>query len=386
MVYIHIPFCCSFCTYCDFYSEISREGTQEEFVSALCEEIGSRTGEIAADSPDTVYIGGGTPSVLPLSLLERICGAVSKARKDAGLSGSPVEFTVEVNPEDIVLKGAGYVGGLRSLGVDRISMGVQSFDDSILKWMNRRHDADKAIEAYRILSSSGIRNISIDLIFGLPQLDDRLWGETLDKAVALKPAHMSAYQLSVEPGSLLASMVRSGKYSEASEQQCRRQYDMLCEKLASAGYRHYEISNFALPGYEAVHNSSYWRHVPYTGFGPGAHSFSVTPGPDGNVPSRYERKWNAQDLKAYTDCFLHGGASVSESEVLDDSQVAIERTMLGLRTDRGVEASFLQSHAGSRRLEILAAEGLIVPSEEPGFLRIPEKYFFISDNIISDLV
>lgn len=386
MVYIHIPFCCSFCTYCDFYSEISRESTQADFVSALCEEIRSRTGEIAADAPDTVYLGGGTPSVLPLSLLERICGAVSMARAEAGLSAPPAEFTMEVNPEDIVLKGAGYVEGLRALGVDRISMGVQSFDDSVLRWMNRRHDASEAIEAYRILSSSGIGNISIDLIFGMSQLDDSLWMETLDKAVALKPAHISAYQLSVEPGSALASMVRSGKYSEASEQQCRRQYDMLCGRLASAGYRHYEISNFALPGYEAVHNSAYWRHVPYAGFGPGAHSFSVTPGPDGNVPCRYERKWNTQDLKAYIGCFLHGGTSVSESEVLDGCQVAIERTMLGLRTDRGVEASFLKSHADCRRLETLVSEGMIVPSSVPGFLRIPEKFFFISDNIISDLI
>lgn len=329
-----------------------------------------------------MYIGGGTPSLLSIGDFRKTVFLV----KD--ILTPDTEFTVEVNPEDIVLKGRKYVEGLVSLGVNRVSMGVQSFDDAVLRWMNRRHDGCTALKAYSILREAGVHNVSIDLIFGISGVDDGLWARTLDTALSLKPEHISAYQLSVEPGSALAGMVKAGKYKEASEAQCRGQYDMLCRRLAGAGYRHYEISNFAVPGFESRHNSAYWRHVPYAGFGPGAHSLRISGG-------QYIRSWNLPDVRKYIRHYgdeVAGGSpnpgrdSVSQSENLSAEQLALEHIMLGLRTDSGVERDFLERNADRKRLEIMLSEGLLVPSCVPGNIRIPEDRFFISDSIIADLV
>ena len=285
MVYLHVPFCRSFCTYCDFYSEIACRGRDaqlfEDFTAAVCAEASLRRDEIEATRDlNTLYIGGGTPSVLPLSLLRKMAAASLMT------GGAPfTEFTVEVNPEDIVEKGAAYVRGLLELGVTRVSMGVQSLDDGILRWMNRRHDAAHARQAFRILRDAGVENISVDLIFGLSQLSEAVFRRTLDEIVRWRPEHVSAYQLSIEEGSALGRMVRDGRYTEASQEQCAAQYRLLCDTLRDAGYVHYEISNWALPGREAVHNSAYWSRHPYVGLGPGAHSF------DGTV-----RSWNAESL------------------------------------------------------------------------------------------
>ena len=385
MIYVHIPFCGSFCTYCDFYSEIF-SGREGEFIKALAAEIGTRKGELAG-KPDTLYIGGGTPSVLPLSAFSMIVGALNEAGVpgDAGFR----EFTVEVNPEDIVQKGAGYIEGLAALGVNRISMGVQSFDDGMLRWMNRRHDAAAAIKAYDMIRRAGIGNVSIDLIFGISNLDDALWEDTLDKALSLAPEHISAYQLSLEPGSALAGMARAGKYEDAPEPMCRRQYDILCRRLAEAGYLHYEISNFALPGHEAVHNSAYWSHIPYAGLGPGAHSLRIGPGDDGKM--EYVRSWNIPDVKKYIAAFRAGcpgpeGCNISRCEKLTPEQVAIEHIMLGLRTCRGVEKSYLDIHSDRARLDVMIGKGFLVQAGDPDFLRIPENHFFISDSIIADII
>ena len=397
MVYIHIPFCCSFCTYCDFYSEIASSRAFGPFLNALETEIAARTGELSG-SPDTLYIGGGTPSVLPLSAFSRIAGAVKGCQNDRRYSFR--EFTVEVNPEDIVLKGPEYARGLAEAGVNRISMGVQSFDDAMLRWMNRRHDAASALKAYGMLRDAGIGNISIDLIFGVSHMSDSLWKETLEKAVSLHPQHISAYQLSIEPGSALSGMVKSGRYEEAPESQCSRQYDILCRILGGAGYHHYEISNFALPGYEAVHNSAYWRHVPYAGFGPGAHSLRIEGKASQERVSgereRYIRSWNIPDVRKYIPYCLSGGFSaypeesadtgIVQTETLTPEQVAIERVMLGLRTDRGVESSCLESYADGPGLAKMTDKGFLVPASDPSFLRIPEKHFFISDSIIADII
>ena len=295
MIYVHVPFCRSFCTYCGFYSEaapkcrrsediLRQEIRFEEYVSALEAEIRTRQNDIrrvfASSGVNTLYIGGGTPSVLPLPLFGRLIAALKGIGHPCGFE----EFTVEVNPEDIVEKGPEYVRGLVALGVNRVSMGVQSFDDGILKWMNRRHSADQAVQAYRMLEEAGVDNISIDLIFGLSQMDDDLWRETLSKALSISasgrpPKHISAYQLSVEEDSMLEKLIAKGKWSEASDEVCERQYAILCETLAAAGYNHYEISNYAQPGFEAVHNSAYWSHRPYVGLGPGAHSYLVQADP-----------------------------------------------------------------------------------------------------------
>lgn len=387
MIYLHVPFCGSFCTYCDFYSEICRGGRAfNEYADAVLKEVNDRREEIcmnmsAPGAVNTLYIGGGTPSVLPLDVLSRIVGAVSQTER-LSLVTEPVEvttptelfdeFTVEVNPEDIVEKGREYVRGLLALGVNRVSMGIQSFNDDILRWMNRRHDAGNAVKAFHILRESGVWNISIDLIFGISQLTDETWKDTIEKALELSPEHISAYQLSIEEGSALAKMVADGRYVEASEEQCRRQYDILCRCLGRSGYHHYEISNFAKPGFEAVHNSAYWRRAPYIGLGPGAHSLT------GDI-----RSWNSQELPhRSTD---GSPATYSRtSETLSPEDIRVERIMLSLRTDKGLEAAELYSLADRAVINSLLSEGAL--EKQGGSIRIPESRLFTSDEIIRELI
>ena len=401
MIYIHIPYCRSFCTYCDFYSEVaSRCSTYGGYAEALSAEIAARSEEIRKNvsSPsgvDTLYVGGGTPSVLPLHVFESVLGSLA----EAGCTRPFREFTVEVNPEDIVEKGHPYVEGLLKLGVNRISMGVQSFDDAILKWMNRRHDSARAVRAYSILEECGVENISIDLIFGLPQLSSDDWERGLDGALGISrtgklPRHISSYQLSVEEGSALASLVAKGRWEEASDEVCARQYESLCEALRGAGYHHYEISNFTQPGYEAVHNSAYWRHVPYVGLGPGAHSCMLARQcvPEASSTQmaspagKYIRQWNEPDLGAYIEAGKIGDFDkVRGGEILTKEQVVLEKVMLGLRTSEGLPEAFLTEHCdGAALAEALRSGNLCrMPG---GGVRIPENRFFVSDNIISSLV
>ena len=410
MIYLHVPFCGSFCTYCDFYSEICRSGQAfNEYADAVIAEIRSRQEELsmnmsAHDAVNTLYIGGGTPSVLPLDVLSRIVEVVKSVAEPVETTSSFEEFTVEVNPEDIVKRGPEYVRGLIALGVNRVSMGVQSFDDGILRWMNRRHDARRAVDAFRILRECGVRNISIDLIFGLSQLTGEMWKATIEKALELAPEHISAYQLSIEEGGALARMVSDGRYVEASDEQCRRQYDILCRCLRQSGYHHYEISNFAKPGFEAVHNSAYWRRVPYVGLGPGAHSLT------GNV-----RSWNSRELPHRISAVNPSGDSdtnqisdldgnsglgddrvplktldgslatySSNSETLSPEDIRVERIMLSLRTDKGLEATELYSLADRAAVDSLLNEGAL---EVRGTrIRIPEDRLFTSDEIIRELI
>lgn len=327
---------------------------------------------------NTLYIGGGTPSVLPLDVLRRIVDALLSSRSlrrgenTVGAQSPFEEFTVEVNPEDIVEKGGEYVRGLLETGVDRVSMGIQSFDDGILRWMNRRHSAAGAVEAFRILRRCGVRNISVDLIFGLSQLADDVWKDTIERALELAPEHISAYQLSIEEGSALAKLVADGRYVEASDEQCRHQYDVLCQTLRQAGYHHYEISNFARPGFEAVHNSAYWSRVPYIGLGPGAHSLT------GDI-----RSWNSQELPhRSTD---GSPATYSRtSETLSPEDIRVERIMLSLRTDKGLEAAELYSLADRAVINSLLSEGAL--EKQGGSIRIPESRLFTSDEIIRELI
>lgn len=403
MIYLHVPFCGSFCTYCDFYSEICRSAQAfNEYADAVIAEIRDRQKELemnmsAHDAVNTLYIGGGTPSVLPLDVLARIVSAVTEPVE---VTSPFEEFTVEVNPEDIVEKGCEYVRRLMALGVNRISIGIQSFDDGILRWMNRRHDAARAVEAFRILRGSGVRNISIDLIFGLSQLTDEIWKDTIEKALELAPEHISAYQLSIEEGSALAKMVADGRYVEASEEQCRRQYDILCRCLGQSGYHHYEISNFAKPGFEAVHNSAYWRRAPYIGLGPGAHSLT------GNV-----RSWNSQELphrqqdetsscnpdrisscnpdstSCQTSSRNPSGKLATYSrnfETLSPEDIRVERIMLSLRTDKGLKATELYSLTDSTVVDALLSEGAL--ERQGASIRIPEDHLFTSDEIVRELI
>ena len=382
------------------------------FSQALSKEVRLRADEIT-DNVNTLYIGGGTPSVLPLSVFEELL----KTLGECGHCGPFEEFTVEVNPEDIVEKGPEYVEGLLRLGVNRISMGVQSFDDGILRWMNRRHDSAAARKAYHILEEAGVPNISIDLIFGLLQLSDTQWNETLDKALGISskgalPQHISSYQLSVEPGSALASLVDRGEWEEASEELCARQYAILCDRLREAGYHHYEISNFAQPGYEAVHNSAYWSHVPYVGLGPGAHSFlnaiddrcvevafshprvgggaqlcwEETIGTHCRDAFKATRQWNEGNLGLYLKAGETGDFSIVKGkEELTEGQLVMEHIMLGLRTSAGLPETYLQANCDPHSLQQALASGHLVRKDD-GNLRIPESCFFISDSIIASLI
>ena len=276
------------------------------------------------------------------------------------------EFTVEVNPEDIVEKGPDYVRDLLDLGVNRISMGVQSLDDGILRWMNRRHDAARARQAVRILRGAGVSNLSLDLIFGLSQLTEATLDATLDGILDMRPEHISAYQLSIEEGSTLGAWVRAGRYAEAPQEQCAAQYARICRRLREAGYVHYEISNWALPGHEAVHNSAYWTRSPYVGLGPGAHSFDGT-----------TRSWNPSDLQAW----LQQEIPASHSETLSEAEAREERIFLGLRTAQGIAEGLVAPAQAAP----LLADGRLVRTGS-GRLRIPEDHWFVSDDIIADLI
>ena len=385
MVYLHVPFCRSFCTYCGFYSETCSKSRQSElfneYADAVLTEAEERKEEIRSNPLRTLYIGGGTPSVLPPDVLRRVVQGIRRVQ-----GGTPLrEFTIEVNPEDIVEKGDEYLAGLLDLGVTRISMGIQSFDDGILRWMNRRHDSARARKAYSMIRRAAERagkdiDVSIDLIFGVPGLDLQTWERTISATLSLgkdegfkAPDHISAYQLSIEEGSALEEKIARGECTEASDEDCYRQYRTLCRKLREGGYNHYEISNFAIPGKEAVHNSAYWNRTPYVGLGPGAHSLTIRD--DG----QQVRSWNTQVLPA------RGKAYSREMEVLSDEDIRVERIMLGLRTSAGLPADELSLLAGKDALEKQVSAGCLAIGPD-GRARIPEERFFVSDEIIGSLV
>jgi len=380
-IYIHIPFCKSHCTYCGFYSELLPCGQGSEavvgtFVEALCREIKQEEFRIG----DTVYFGGGTPSVLSLTQLERILDTLGAA------THNNLEITIEVNPDDIVRKGEEYAAGLRNMGFNRVSMGVQSLDDTLLRRMGRRHDAAEAVKACQMLRDAGFENISVDFIFGFEQGTPPIdrWLESLGH-----PEHVSCYQLSIEQGSGLEKMISHGKYNMPSDEECAQQYAQICELLESLGYEHYEISNWARrdandskkpSSLRSRHNSSYWDHTPYMGFGPGAHSMCVSD--DGAVV----RRWNRDDLKAYILAAKNGNfAPVRDQETLSAQQVIQESIMLGLRTGEGIPAELLDPLTLSRAL----SEGVLVPCENVSAsaprVRIPQSKWFVSDDIILSL-
>ena len=419
MIYVHVPFCRSRCLYCGFFSQCSK-GPGRAWADEVCAEAQARKDEIAAAAAvDTLYFGGGTPSVLPLEFIGRIADACGGRHYR--------EWTVEVNPDDITPE---YSAGLRSLGVNRVSMGVQSLDDGMLRWMNRRHSAEGAKRAFLMLRDAGFDNISVDIIFGVNGMSGEMLERTVKVILQWRPEHISAYQLSIEEGSALGRMAREGRYLELSDEDCSAQYYLICSLLAAAGYEHYEISNWALPGRRAVHNSAYWTRAPYVGLGPGAHSLHYaqttiplhpqgteegppeTPsvaslrnvygggfsGPEsvaacGRVNGRDERSegaraegpaqanyrsWNSEDLSGWT----------REGELLTESQIREEQIMLGLRTAGGIPASLCHPAELSCPPERSVAESkdLLTPSALPGHFRIPEEHWFVADDIIAGLI
>lgn len=373
-LYIHIPYCSSKCLYCDFYSIPGREIPWGRFLDALTAEATSRAGELS-DAPDTIYIGGGTPSLMPP---ETAATLLSRMRHIFG-SGAR-EITIELNPDNVT---APYIDALLDAGYNRFSMGVQSFHDSCLRLMGRRHSADDARRAFDILASKG-SNVSLDLIFGLPQQTWSQWCDDVATTVSLRPQHVSCYALMLEEGTALTRLVDAGRMVTPDEQTSADMYTHLRRALADAGYRHYEISNFALPGFESRHNSAYWRSRPYVGLGPGAHSY------DGNRL----RTSNPSDVKGYISRYADGqtDAYTPETETLSDTDLRHEYLLTRLRTDRGISLPHFEEMFGTGETDRLVDAircrlhtGALVRTADSGRIRIAEDRWLTADNIISDL-
>lgn len=375
-IYLHVPFCNSRCIYCGFCSTVSK-GLRQKYIPALKREISER-GDFFSSLYEsdrivkTLYVGGGTPSILPPELLKEAVSAIRETFRIA----EEIEFTVEVNPDDIT---EDYAGSLRRMGVNRVSMGVQSFKDSHLKWMRRRHDSQTAVNAYRILRKAGFDNISLDLIFGFPLMTVGDWEDNLDTIIELSPEHISAYQMGIDPDTPLERMEKSGEFSLPSQEDSERMYKILQAKLKAAGYVQYEVSNFCKPGYHSRHNSSYWNRTPYLGLGPGAHSFIGM-----------AREWNTSDIATWCDLSI---LPLREGETLSPVDVFNEILMLGLRTAAGVSLDTLRNCGPQSplfisdllpKLSAMESNGLITLTPD-GKIKIPPGKFFISDGIIRDL-
>ena len=329
-IYIHVPFCQSRCAYCDFYST-TLLAHREAYVEAVCRELQHRLPELQGETIKTLYFGGGTPSTLTIEELR----VILETLENLEVLGNPnnLELTLEANPDDLTEE---YVEGLRTLPINRVSLGIQSFHDRTLRLVGRRHTAQEAIDAVHRLQQAGLTNISIDLIYGLPgeSLDD--WAYSLDQAIALGVKHISAYHLTYEEGTRLWRMQEQGLVAPIDEEQSVRSFELLREKLLSAGYEHYEISNFALPGYHSRHNSSYWQGTKYIGIGPGAHSY------DGS-----NRRWNLSSLTDYI-ATPHEEDVPHEVEHLTTDERYDERIITELRTARGINLTGLKADFGER--------------------------------------
>ena len=375
-IYLHVPFCNSRCIYCGFCSTVSK-GLRQKYIPALKREISER-GDFFSSLYEsdrivkTLYVGGGTPSILPPELLKEAVSAIRETFRIA----EEIEFTVEVNPDDIT---EDYAGSLRKMGVNRVSMGVQSFKDSHLKWMRRRHDSQTAVNAYRILRKAGFDNISLDLIFGFPLMTVGDWEDNLDTLIELSPEHISAYQMGIDPDTPLERMEKSGEFSLPSQEDSERMYKILQSKLKAAGYVQYEVSNFCKPGYHSRHNSSYWNRTPYLGLGPGAHSFIGM-----------AREWNTSDIATWCNLSI---LPLREGETLSPEDVFNEILMLGLRTAAGVSLDTLRNCGPQSplfisdllpKLSAMESNGLITLTPD-GKIKIPPGNFFISDGIIREL-
>ena len=370
-IYVHIPFCKTRCSYCDFYSTLESE-LPERYVSAVAAEGRLRQQELDGENVLTAYVGGGTPSQLTLEQMQRL---VNRLNDTFDLSNIQ-EFTVEVNPDDVSTR---YIEGLAKLGVNRISMGVQSFVDSELRAIGRRHTALQAIKAVDDMRQAGITNVSIDLIFGLPGQTLQSWEESLMQAVKLRPDHISAYALSYEPGTRLWLQRERGEVQEAPEELSISMYDMLTQVLKNAGYEHYEISNFALPHRHSRHNSSYWAGTPYLGLGASAHSF------DGMV-----RRYNPADIRGYITA-IERGETCYETESLTWQEKYDEMVMVRLRTAHGIDLDEMERSFGKPALEHFMQEAR--PHLHDGRLMrtgnrmsLTAEGIMVSDAIIRDLM
>ena len=383
-IYIHIPFCRSRCIYCGFYSTTALD-LRQRYVDALCREmeIRSHRSEVRGERIETIYLGGGTPSQLTFDQLRQLFIYINKVYPlTPDSSPLPPEITIEVNPDDVTVE---FAAVLQQLPVNRVSMGIQTFDDQRLRFLHRRHTSQQAIEAVSILRANGIRNISIDLMYGFPGETLEQWEADIEAALALDVEHLSAYCLMIEEGTPLHKMFTDDglQYTDdyPDEEMERQMYEVLIDRLEAAGYEHYEISNFARPGFRSRHNSNYWNGTPYIGLGAAAHSYDIR-----------SRSWNVADIRQYIEG-MERGERIFEEELLDDDTRYNDIVTVALRTKEGIDLNALsEKHReycmkNARRylndglLELSTIRGAESPT-----LHLTRRGLFVSDMVMSDLM
>ncbi|ULQ56308.1 radical SAM family heme chaperone HemW [Flavihumibacter rivuli] len=369
-IYIHIPFCRKACHYCNFHFSTLLQN-KNAVVQALLKEIEWQKEQLPGQSIHTVYFGGGTPSLLEARELDSILNTLHRHYAIA----PDTEFTLEANPDDI---DAEHLHNWSVMGINRLSLGVQSFRDQDLQWMNRAHNAGQALRSVELALSSGFSNLTIDLIYGTPGLSDEAWEANVNRAFELGVPHLSCYALTVEPRTALEQMIRKEQMADTDPEQQARQFLQLMDWTAAAGYEHYEISNFARPGWRSRHNSSYWQGIPYLGFGPGAHSF------DGK-----RRRWNVANNALYVRSIEQGTIPFEEEELTPVNRFN-EYVMTALRTLEGIDLEKLSRDFGEEALahtlhEIKKHEdkGLIVSTERS--IRLTREGKLYADGIAADL-
>jgi len=372
-LYIHIPFCRKACTYCDFHFVTSLRN-KGDMVSAICGELALWDAAWPRPQAQTLYFGGGTPSLLTDDELARIMEAAGFA---ASMRPHGAEITLEANPDDLA---PAKLRALRAAGINRLSIGVQSFSEPVLAWMNRSHGAGQARACIRDAQEAGFDNFSIDLIFGIPDtVSDMGWAAQLREAVALRPAHLSLYALTVEERTPLAHHIRHGRATIGSEQQYRDAFLLAHRTLTDAGYEHYELSNYALPGHRARHNAAYWNGTPYLGAGPSAHSYNGD-----------KRWWNAPNNAKYLRELAESRLPTAGEETLSQEMKYHEYLMTGLRTANGIDTAHIRTAFGvdiwaqhGSYLERLVAAGEAVVAGTA--LRLTPEGWLMSDAITGEL-
>ncbi len=369
-IYLHIPFCTQKCHYCNFFSLASKKNTAA-FVSAICKEIILQKDYLQKESISTVYFGGGTPSLLNNSDLQNIFGnlySTFKIEEDA-------EITLEANPDDLKID---KIRELSDLPINRLSIGIQSFFDDDLQFLNRSHSSLQASEAIFNAHKQGLSNISIDLIYGIPTLTDEKWKENIKIAIDSGVQHISAYSLTVEANTAFDLFIKKGKIKAPEEEQTARQFEILMDTMNNQGFIHYEISNFCKEGFFSRHNSNYWKHQKYLGLGPSAHSFNLE-----------SRQWNVSNLQKYIQS-INAGSIPFEKEILTASQKYNEYIMTGLRTIWGIDLNEVKLKFGEENLFYLSKNSQKYINNKTieiknNALILTEKGKFLADGIASDL-
>ena len=370
-IYLHIPFCKTRCIYCDFYST-TLMSKKERYIRALCQELAERAGYLKGEPVETVYFGGGTPSQLDEDDFRQVFDTL-QANYDLGRC---TEITVEANPDDLT---AEYAEMLQRLPFNRISMGIQTFHDDTLRRLRRRHNAAQAVEAVANCRKAGFDNISIDLIYGMPNETTERWAYDLQQATTLNVEHISAYHLIYEENTPLYNMLHQGEIEEVNEDRSLEFFTMLMDHLKANGYEHYEISNFCKPGRHSRHNSSYWHGIPYLGCGPSAHSFNRT-----------SREWNEASLDNYLQG-IEAGQRPFIVEELDVETRYNERILTALRTNQGIDLEGMKQEFGDTyynyclKMSEPHLDAGKLEIGDNGRLRLTREGIFISDGIMSDL-